>query len=198
MKNQTSLKGTNSIQHQCLKSNPKTEKKKETPWKRKFVYFAWEKDLLIDGRPALLSENTVAFRQSSNFPFDSGCRPVTLKANFSSWSGQKGNAKRVREERRRVRDASKSVLTMEGPGHEYEGVTEGSWNSRWKGWTRKRITKWTSRRPAVPGDARPGIREGNGVGWASGVGRAKSLASCPDIQGPSFVTSLLNLSKASN
>lgn len=146
MKNQTTLKVANSIQHHCLKSNSKTEKKKETPWKRKFVYFAWEKDLLVDGRPALLSENTAAFRQSSNFPFDSGCRPVTLKANFSSWSGQKGNAKRVREERRRVRDASKSVLTMEGPGHEYEGVTEGSWNSRWKGWTRKRITKWTSRR----------------------------------------------------
>lgn len=114
MKNQTTLKVANSIQRHCLKWNPKTENRKETPRKRKFVYFAWEKDLLVDGRPALLSENTVAFRQSSNFPFDSGRRPVTLKANFSSSSGQKGNAKRVREERRRVRDASKSVLTMEG------------------------------------------------------------------------------------
>lgn len=41
-------------------------------------------------------------------------------------------------------------------------------------------------------------QQGNGVGCARGVGRGKSLATCPDIQGPSFVTSLLNLSKASN
>lgn len=41
-------------------------------------------------------------------------------------------------------------------------------------------------------------QEGNGVGCARGVGRGEILATCPDIQGPSFVTSLLNLSKASN
>ena len=99
---------------------------------------------------------------------------------------------------------------------EQKHPNDASLGSGKSGATRRRSRRRFGRNGAAGGKAgggsvlpsgRPGVSRGTRhgqeygkvmVSGVRGVGRAKSLASCPDIQGPSFVTSLLNLSKASN
>lgn len=94
----------------------------------------------------------------SSFPCDS--QQTSLKGEFfrgtkdvRRMKAEKGEEGQEHEQKR-PNDASLGSVRRR-----YERRSRRRWNSRWKGWRRKRITKWTSTSRHVPRDARSGIRK---------------------------------------